>query len=126
MSIKMRVNNNTNSCCNECGKKYMNTKEMYDLMLCGEKYTLCFDCVDLIFHKTLKSSVMYNNKLKGKTDMERIKRDNMIKNPVVENHEDPKPECYGNFVKKIKCKKCKYLYECRKAFDEQWEDAEND
>lgn len=121
MSIKMKVVNDKNSCCNECGKKYNNTKEMYGLMLCNTKFTLCFDCVDVLFHKTLKSSCLYNSRLKSKDDLERIKRDNYIKNPKPVVKEE-KPDCYGDFVKKTKCKKCKYLYECRKAYDEQWED----
>ena len=72
--IKMRVNMNNQSVCDECGKKYMNTKEMYDLRLCGELHTLCYDCVDTLFHKTLSAQCKYNNKLKSSEDLERIRR----------------------------------------------------
>lgn len=72
--IKMRVNTNTNSACDECGTKYNDTLEMYDLVLCGTQYTLCKDCVEVLFRKTLRADCMYNAKLKRPEDLKRIRR----------------------------------------------------
>lgn len=69
--IKMRVNANKNSTCEGCSVKWKNTPEMYDLMICGKMFTLCFDCVDKIFHKTLSASCKYNHKVKSQEDMQR-------------------------------------------------------
>lgn len=71
-AIKMRVNANKNSTCSSCGTKWKNTKEMYDVMICDTLFTLCYDCVDEIFHKTLVASCKYNHKIKSQEDMQRI------------------------------------------------------
>lgn len=70
--VKMRVNTEKKSECNGCGIKWSNTKEMYDMMICGNLFTLCFDCVDKIFHKTLLANCKYNAKIKSKEDEQRI------------------------------------------------------
>lgn len=70
--IKMRVNANKSSSCTNCGTVWKNTKEMYDLMLCGKMFTLCYDCVGELFHKTLSADCKYNGKIKSKEDMQRI------------------------------------------------------
>lgn len=77
--IKMRVNNQKDSVCEECRTPYKNTPEMYDLMICSTKYTLCKRCVDTLFQKTLKASCMYNGKLKSAEDMKRIRRDKALR-----------------------------------------------
>lgn len=70
--IKMRVNANKISSCTNCGTKWKDTKEMYDLMLCGTVFTLCYDCVGDLFHKTLSADCKYNAKIKSKEDEQRI------------------------------------------------------
>lgn len=77
--IKMRVNNQKGSVCQECDVLYKNTSEMYDLMICNTKYTLCKRCVDTLFQKTLKASCIYNGKLKKPEDMTRIRRDRALR-----------------------------------------------
>lgn len=72
--IKMRVNTNTSSACDECGTKYKDTLEMYDLVLCGTQYTLCKDCVEVLFRKTLRADCMYNAKLKRPEDLKKAER----------------------------------------------------
>lgn len=67
--IKMRVNADKGSICNECGTKYKDTLEMYDLVLCGKQFTLCKECVETLFHKTLKADCKYNAKLKSQEDL---------------------------------------------------------
>ena len=71
--IKMRVNNNSESFCSNCGMKYKNTKEMYDLMLFGKVNQICLKCVDALFQKTLKAQINYQSKIKTKEDLARIK-----------------------------------------------------
>lgn len=77
--IKMRVNNNTDSECEECRELYRNTPEMYDLMISGTKFTLCKNCIDTLFTKTLKAACLYNSKLKSSEDVKRIRRSNARK-----------------------------------------------
>lgn len=71
--IKMRVNRKADSVCQECGCKWQNTPEMYDLAICDDIYTLCKDCIDDVFRKTLRMTCMYNSKVKSKDDMQRVK-----------------------------------------------------
>ena len=56
--IKMRVNNNKNSECTECDCPYNYTVEMYDLVISGVQFTLCKNCIDTLFTKTLKADCM--------------------------------------------------------------------
>lgn len=77
--VKMRVNNNSNSFCSNCGISYKNTKEMHDIMLFGEVNQICYECLEVLFQKILKSQVNYQGKLKTKEDLTRIKRSQIIK-----------------------------------------------
>lgn len=77
--IKMRVNTQATSVCKECKVLYKNTPEMYDLMICDVKFTLCKNCVDVLFQKTLKASCLYNGKVKSSEDMRRIRRSKALK-----------------------------------------------
>lgn len=72
--IKMRVNGNKESECNECGCPYNCTAEMYDLVLCEEQFILCSDCIEKLFQKTLKASCKYNSKVKRPDDLKRKER----------------------------------------------------
>lgn len=78
--MKMRVVTNAESCCEECGKKYKFTKEMYQIKIFGEVRYICYECVDALFHKTLTATVNYNGKVKSKEDMERIARSKQLEN----------------------------------------------
>lgn len=77
--IKMRVNNQTSSVCGDCKTPYKNTPEMYDLMISDVKFTLCKNCVDTLFQKTLKASCLYNGRLKSSEDVKRIRRSKELK-----------------------------------------------
>ena len=72
--IKMRVNNDKQAVCEQCEKKYMEVKEMYDIKIFGDLHTICWNCVDDLFHKTLSAQCKYQAKLKSNEDMERIRR----------------------------------------------------
>lgn len=77
--IKMKVNKDNNSKCDECGCQWKNTKEMYTILICGKKINLCKKCTDIVFHKTLTASCKYNERLKDKVDMQRIRNENNLK-----------------------------------------------
>lgn len=74
MAIRMRVNNNLKSKCENCRCEYKNTSEMYDLQICETKFVLCKMCIDELLHKTLKADCLFNGKTKSKEDLERIRR----------------------------------------------------
>ena len=71
--IKMRVNKDKESKCDDCGVVWSHTPEMYDLNICDTTFTLCSKCVETLFQKTLRASVKYNGRMKTKEDMERAK-----------------------------------------------------
>lgn len=77
MPIRMRVNKDKETRCKLCDTPYMHTPEMYDLQLANKNksviFTLCKECVDELFNKTLKSNCMYNHRIKDKEDMKRIR-----------------------------------------------------
>lgn len=72
--IKMKVNLDKDSICEECGRDWMHTAEMYTVQVFGEKHDMCRNCSDALFRKTLKAACMYNEKVKGKED--KIRADN--------------------------------------------------
>lgn len=78
--IKMRINEDNKSKCEECKISWDYTGCMYDLMLVDTKFTLCRECADTLFGKLLKASCMFNGKVKNKEDMARINRENTRKN----------------------------------------------
>lgn len=78
--VKMRVNNNKESKCEECNTHWLYTPEMYDIHLCENTFTLCKKCTDTLFHKTLKASVLYDGRIKTKVDMKRIKNSKSLLN----------------------------------------------
>lgn len=118
----MRVNYDTESVCDECGLKYGSTEVMHDLFLVDNCYTLCYDCIDKIFHKVLKAQCNWNAKTKDKADMQRIRVASNRKNPKIEE-KDITPECYGNFVKQQKCKKCSVNKQCKDIWQNSgWDD----
>lgn len=82
MPIKMGVNKDKDSVCKECGVKWENTKEMYNIKLAGNKFTICAICSDELFKKLLKASCMYNERLKSKEDQERINNSNKIRGVI--------------------------------------------
>jgi hypothetical protein len=79
MAIKMRVNGNKKSKCENCSCEYKNTAEMYDLQIADVRFMLCKKCVETLFQKTLKASCIYNAKLKNQEDMQRLRRESKNK-----------------------------------------------
>lgn len=75
----MRVNNDKESVCSNCGREWKNVKEMYDIRIGHKKVKtlpLCLKCIETMEVKFLKATCMYNAKLKTKIDQKRIQNSN--------------------------------------------------
>ena len=75
MSVKMRVNNETDSKCDCCKAEWENTGVMYDIKFGSKTVTICRKCSDVLFQKNLRAACMYNAKVKTKQDQARISRE---------------------------------------------------
>lgn len=65
-AIKIRVNTKQNDTCTGCGKSSKDEhKEFYDMLVGKTMIHLCFDCMEMMFRKTLKAQVNYQGKLKS-------------------------------------------------------------
>lgn len=65
-SIRIRINDKQNDVCSACGKDSKNEeKEFYDMRIGNDLIHLCFDCMEMMFRKTLKAQVNYQGKLKS-------------------------------------------------------------
>ena len=73
--IKMRINKNEKSECENCGVNWEYTSAMYDLMLVGSVHTICRQCSQELFQKLLKAECMQNAKIKSNEDIKRIQRE---------------------------------------------------
>lgn len=73
MSIKMRSNNDEDAICKVCGNGQDNSLGMFDIAFTKKHIiTICDDCNNQLFSKTLKASCMINAKLKKKKDLDII------------------------------------------------------
>ena len=53
-AIKIRVNTKQKDICTGCGKSSKDErKEFYDMMIGNDLIHLCFDCIEMMFRKTL-------------------------------------------------------------------------
>ena len=77
MSIKMRKNKSTDCVCEECGALRKNVLDMFDISIFGEVHTICDDCNDKLFYKTLKANVYTQSRLKSKEDIKVIEARNI-------------------------------------------------
>lgn len=81
--IKMRVSNPKNDWhCDSCNAKGKESLGMFDICIGDTIFTLCDECNDELFRKTLKASCIVNGKLKSADDMKVInnrKRNTKIK-----------------------------------------------
>ena len=75
--IRMRVNQNEKSTCEECGCKWKDTREMYDILLCGEMTTICKGCLDELFQKILRMDVKYSSRVKSTIDQKRANNEHL-------------------------------------------------
>lgn len=77
--MKFRVNKNKNSICNECGRKYGETREMYDLQLFKNVNSICSICLENLVMKSLYMETQYNARVKNGEDMQRSRIENRSK-----------------------------------------------
>ena len=65
-AIKLRVHTKQKDICTGRGKSSKDEKkEFYDMMIGNDLIHLCFDCIEMMFRKTLKAQVNYQGKLKN-------------------------------------------------------------
>ena len=69
MAIKMRNNKDIDSICCECGHDRKNVLDMFDLCIGGNVFTICDECNEQIFYKTLKAECAKNARVKDQHDM---------------------------------------------------------
>lgn len=72
--IRMRTNKNPSSTCCECGKERAKVIEMFDIKIGKHLVTVCDECNDILFDKTLKASCRKNGKIKDKREMSIIRQ----------------------------------------------------
>jgi hypothetical protein len=71
MAIRMKVEKSKKSRCCECGTDWKDTREMYTILLGGNKTTVCATCFNDLFRKYLHMETTYNARLKSGEDLKR-------------------------------------------------------
>lgn len=77
MAIKMRTNKSTKCSCEECGALRKNVLDMFDINIFGEIHTICDECNDKLFYKSLRANVYTQSRLKSKEDIKVIEARNI-------------------------------------------------
>ena len=74
MAIRMRNNTSNDSVCCECGEERKNVLDMFDLCIGGSIFTICDECNEVLFYKTLSADCHKNGRIKSQKDMMIINR----------------------------------------------------
>lgn len=71
--IKMKIieDKKSDKQCEECGRNWNNTKELYVIHIFGCNHSICKECSEELFKKLLVLDCRYMGKLKTKEDMQR-------------------------------------------------------
>lgn len=69
MAIKMRNNSKPDSICCECGNTRKKVLDMFDVCVGGNIFTICDECNEALFKKTLSASCYTNGRIKQKEDI---------------------------------------------------------
>lgn len=69
MAIKMRNNKSLDSVCCECGTARKNVLDMFDVCIGGNVFTICDECNEALFYKTLKAECYKNERVKTQNDL---------------------------------------------------------
>jgi hypothetical protein len=77
MAIRMKVEKSKKSRCCECGSSWKDTREMYTILLGGEKSTLCAHCLGDLFVKCLRMQTSYDSRLKNNEDLKRARNEDI-------------------------------------------------
>ena len=80
-AIKMRTNTDGNAKCCNCNQEANQVLGIFDIMVCNTLLTICDQCNDQLFRKTLAATCKINGKIKTPQDMaiitKRKKREDM-------------------------------------------------
>lgn len=77
MAIKMRTNTKPKAVCDGCGNDRTKSLDMFDVCIGKEIFTICDQCNEKLFNKTLSAECYKNGRVKSQADMEVIKRRNL-------------------------------------------------
>lgn len=69
MAIRMRNNKETDSTCCECGLSRDKVLDMFDLCIGGNILTICDECNNALFYKTLRAECNKNARVKSNHDI---------------------------------------------------------
>ena len=68
--IKMRTNKSDNPICKVCGHTRKNSLELFDIAFTPKHIiTVCDNCLEDLFNKTLRANCQVNAKLKSQKDL---------------------------------------------------------
>lgn len=69
MAIRMRNNKELDSVCCECKLPRNKVLDMYDLCIGGNIFTICDECNEALFYKTLRAECNKNARVKSNHDI---------------------------------------------------------
>lgn len=68
--IRMKINKQEDAVCRVCGHTRKNSLDLFDIAFTDKHIiTICDNCNELLFDKTLKASCYVNHRLKDKKDV---------------------------------------------------------
>lgn len=70
----MRNNTSHNAVCDACGNGQKESLRMFDLKVGSLKATICDECNQHLFSKSLSATVLTDSKVKSKEDLKLINR----------------------------------------------------
>lgn len=74
MAIRMRNNKNLDSVCCECGEVRKQVLDMFDVCIGGKIFTICDECNEALFYKTLNAECYKNGRVKTQQDINVMRR----------------------------------------------------
>ena len=69
MAIRMRKNKSLDVVCCECGLPRKKVLDMFDVCIGGNIITICDECNESLFFKTLRAECYKNGRVKTQQDM---------------------------------------------------------
>lgn len=69
MAIRMRNNKESDSTCCECGLPRSKVLDMFDLRIGDNILTICDECNEALFYKTLRAECAKNARVKSQHDI---------------------------------------------------------
>lgn len=72
--IKMRLNKNEECICSSCGNAREQVLDMFDVRIGKLTFTICDECNEVLFAKSLKATCLVNERVKTQADLAIIKK----------------------------------------------------